>query len=191
MPNFRHSSRSCLSVASLCCLSLQRLRTSRLGFGRPLLLSIGMLPLRAQGRLQLSLPSARCYASSPCAPPLVRHQHRAGSPPWGSLMATVFLTRLRTCSSAGGAPALLLCELSISLYCRVLITLQACVAFLPLTLELAPLTLELEPHRKQLALNAPGLASSSSLVWSGDKTDPKQLSPTCKLHSYTPPTGML
>ncbi len=63
-------------------------------------------------------------------------------------------------SLAGGALAQLL---FISLYCRVHIMLQACLS------PSYPWTLVLRPRRTQLAWNAPGLASPSSLVGTGDQ----------------------
>jgi hypothetical protein len=63
-------------------------------------------------------------------------------------------------SLAGGALAQLL---SISLYCCVPTTLQACLS------PSYPWTLIIRPRRTQLAWNAPGLASPSSLVRAGDQ----------------------
>jgi hypothetical protein len=61
---------------------------------------------------------------------------------------------------AGGALAQLL---SISLYCRIPFTLQARLS------PSYPWTLILRPRHTQLAWNAPGLASPSSLVGTGDQ----------------------
>jgi hypothetical protein len=65
-----------------------------------------------------------------------------------------------SCSLACGALAQLL---SISLYCCVPITLQACLS------PSYPWTLVLRPRRTQLAWDAPGLASPSSLFGTGDQ----------------------
>ncbi len=65
----------------------------------------------------------------------------SGSEALVSRSATLPSASMFTGSLAGGALALLL---SISLYCRAPITLQACLTFLPLTLVL-------KPHRTQLA----------------------------------------
>jgi hypothetical protein len=92
-------------------------------------------------------------------------------PPWGSPMATVSSSRC-TCSSAGGAPAPLHCELSISLYCCALIKLQACLTFLPLTLCTCSLTAS-----SWLEHSRAGKPSPCYLFGSGDQSDPKRLSP--------------
>ncbi len=73
------------------------------------------------------------------------------------------------CSVSCSSP--LLCELSILLYCMS-VSRSRCVS--PPSY---PWTLELRSRRTQLAWNAPGLASPSSLVESGDQSDLKGLTP--------------
>jgi hypothetical protein len=145
MPQFRHLLNSCWSLKIPSCLS----RSCSASAAVRAALASAARCLSAS--LRCLVPVSRGVAASPCvvfcavsvctcagAFPVP-----GGFPPWGSPKATVSSTRC-TCSSAGGAPAQLHCKLSISLYCRVLITLQPCLTFLPLTLVI-------KPHRKQLA----------------------------------------
>ena len=76
-----------------------------------------------------------------------------------------------TCSSAGSALAPLLCELSILLYCTSLSRSRR------VSSPSYPWTLELRPRYTQLAWNALGLATPSSLVKTGDQSDLKRLFP--------------
>jgi hypothetical protein len=90
-----------------------------------------------------------------------------GFPSWGLPLVAVSSTR-GTCSSAGGALAPLLCELSIFLYC----TSVSCSR--RVSPPSYPWTLVLRPRRMQLAY-ASWLASPSSLIESGDQSDLKWL----------------
>ncbi len=94
-----------------------------------------------------------------------------GGFPSEELPAAAVSSTRGTCSSAGGALAPLLCELSILLYCT---SVSRSRRVSPPSY---PWTLVLRPRRTQLAWNAPGLASPSYLVVSGDQSDLKRLPP--------------
>jgi hypothetical protein len=139
MPQFRHLLGSYWSLKSPSCLSRSCSANAALASAA----SQHRCAASFRSQVGLQHPPAWCSAQPPSSPVLGSVPAPGGFPPWGSPTTTVSSTRC-TCSSAGGATAPLHCELSISMYCRVLITLQVCLTFLPLTLVL-------KPHRKQLA----------------------------------------
>jgi hypothetical protein len=173
MPELRHLVSSRASLRRICCLSLLSLASaaSRAAFAsaaRCLSASVRCL-----------VPVSRGVAASPCAVSCAvcvctcvsgAAQAPDGFPSEELLPAAASSTRC-TCSSAGGALTPLLCELSIPLYCTSLSRSRR------VSSPSYPCTLELRPRRTQLAWNAPGLASPSSLIETGDQSDLKRLTP--------------
>jgi hypothetical protein len=153
-------------LAALASGSPSLLTAADLSFGTlvsraPMLLAVSM----GQGSLVSRLPAASGAASGSEALVPAPWKLRCSPALWPAV-------RLHSCS-----PSLPYCT---SLSCCRRVSLPS-----------YPWTLELRPHRTQLAWNAPGLASPSSLVETGDQSDLKRLTPALQLHSYAPPSGML
>jgi hypothetical protein len=174
MHEFRHLVSSWASLIRLCCLSRLSLASaaSRATFAsaaRCLSASVHCIVLVSRGVAaspcaeSCAVCGCTCVSGAALAP---------GRFPSEELPATAASSTRGTCSSAGGALAPLLCELSILLYCTSL-SHSRCVSS-----PSYPWTLELRPGLMQLAWNAPGLASPSSLVETCDQSDLKWLSPT-------------
>ncbi len=164
MPELRHLMSSWASLRRFCCLSLLSLAStaSRAAFASAARCFSALLRCLA--------PVSRGVAASPSAVSAPVSM----VPGWQPTDSPLRNCRQRPppqLAASGGALAPVLCELSIPLYCMSLSRSRR------VSSPSYPWTLELRPRRTQLAWNAPGLASPSSLIETGDQSDLKWLNP--------------
>ncbi len=156
------AARCLLAAASFCRRSLAALVSGSLSLLAAAVSYSGMLVSHAP-MLSVSLSQGALVSRLPATSGTVSGPEALVSRSLASPAASMFSGSL-----AGGTLAQLL---SISLYCRVPITLQGCLS------PSYPFTLVLRPPCTQLAWNTPGLASPPSLVGAGDQLGTQAASP--------------